>query len=77
MTLQAEHPDSFLRSAHSLAGQSINVHVYPSKPEGVFVPEGAVAEMPGLSDSCRSTDALEMAGCVADSAESSEILVDP
>lgn len=24
-----------------LVGQSINIHVYPSKPEGVFVPEGA------------------------------------
>eukprot|EP00435_Cladocopium_sp_Y103_P009970 s1411_g2.t1 len=27
----------------SVEGQSINVHVYPSKPEGVFVPEGGTA----------------------------------
>ena len=27
--------------ARHLVGQSINIHVYPSKPEGVFVPEGA------------------------------------
>lgn len=26
-----------------LIGQAINVHVYPSKPEGVFVPPGANA----------------------------------
>lgn len=27
----------------SVEGQAINVHVYPSKPEGVFVPEGGTA----------------------------------
>jgi len=27
----------------SVEGQSINIHVYPSKPEGVFVPEGGTA----------------------------------
>ena len=40
---------NILRDSPALpAGQSINVHVYPSKPEGVFVPEGAT-EMPAQS----------------------------
>ena len=49
--------------ARHLVGQSINIHVYPSKPEGVFVPEGASLGRCALH-SRKSFSTNQKCGCV-------------